>query len=134
MTRRRANVPAMPVTGGRSATTTATAASTRCATRTRAGASATPAGSAGTVVLSAHVTTRLVSSFRADVSAGRGFGVSVVNGTVSARTASVTLWMDHVPVNLDTEESYAGSRVQLGSMDRTAETSVATVKASSPVR
>ncbi len=123
VTRSQANAPAMPVTGGRSATTTATAASTRFATRPRAGASATPAGSAGTAALSVYVTTRLVSSLLADVSAGRGCGVSAVNGTVSVPTGSATLWMDRVPVNPDTEESCAGSRVQLDSMDRTAKTS-----------
>ncbi len=123
MTRSQANAPAMPVTGGRSATTTATAASTRFATRPRAGASATPAGSAGTAALSVYVTTRLVSSLLADVSAGRGCGDSAVNGTASVPTGSATLWMDRVPVNPDTEESCAGSRVQLDSMDRTAKTS-----------
>ncbi|KAL0194024.1 hypothetical protein M9458_012320, partial [Cirrhinus mrigala] len=66
VTKRRGNAPAMPVTGGRSATTTATVASTQCATNPRAGASATLAGSAVTVALSARATTRLVSSLRAD--------------------------------------------------------------------
>lgn len=133
MTRRRANAPAILVTGDRSATTTATAASTLCAIR-RAAASATLAGTDEIAVLNVSVITRLVSSLQADVSVGKGFGVSAVSGTVSACKGSVTRQMDRVPVNPDTEESYAESRVQLGYTDRTAKTGVATVKASSPVR
>lgn len=134
MTRKPGNVPAMRVSGEHSATTTVIAASTQCASRARDDASVTRAGTGVTVGLSALVTTHPVSSLRGDASAGRGSGVNTVNATASASMESVTRPMGHVHVNPDTGGSCAGNHVLLGFMDKTAETDVVTVKASSPVR
>lgn len=134
MTRKRANAPAMWVSGGRSATTTATAASTQCVTRTQAAASVIPAGSGETAALSVRAITHPVSSSQAAASAERSSGVSAANGSASVGMGSVTRQMDHALVNPDTGGSCAVNHVQLDCMDRTAGTNVVTVKASSPVR
>lgn len=131
VTKRRANVHATLVPGVLSATTTATAASTRCAMQWQGAASATPAGQEGTVQSSATVTIHHVTSSRDAANAGRGCGARGVNDTASASTANATRRMAHVPAHQGTVGSFAGNHVLLGSMVKTAETGGGSILAES---
>lgn len=122
VTKIRGNVRVTPGPGARSATTTATAASTRRAMWTRADACATLAGWDGTARPSATATTRRASSTRDAASVGRSCGVRGVKDTASASTASATRMMGRVRARLDIVGSSAGNRVPLDFMGKTAGT------------
>ena len=122
VTKTRANAPATPASGVRSATTTATAASTPSVTPWQAAASAARAGRGGTAPSSVTVTIHRVTSSRDAASAGTGCGARGANGTASASTANAIRPTARVPARQDTVGSSAGSRVPLDSTVKTAGT------------
>lgn len=122
VTKTRANAHVTLASGVPSATTTATAASTRSAMQWQGDACAILVGQGGTAQSSVTVTTHHVTSSQDAASAGKDCGVSVVNDTASVSMASATRRTAHVPAHQGTAGSSAGSHVLLGSTVKTAGT------------
>jgi hypothetical protein len=121
-TRRQALARATQASGAPSAPPTVTAASTLCVMWERASATATPAGMEGTVVLSVPATVLRVTSSPGAAGVDCVCGVLTASARVSVSMDAVTRRMDRAPAGQDSEGGFAGSRVQLGSTDRIAET------------
>lgn len=92
-------------------------------TRAQAVVSALRDGMGATAVPSVPATTPHASSSLADANAVTVCGAQTVSATVSVFTGSATHQMAPAPANQATGASSAGSRVLLGSMDKTVGTS-----------
>lgn len=125
---------ATQVSGGHNVPTAAIALSTLCATWPQASVIATLDGTAVTAMPSVPVMDLLASSSLAVVCVESGSGAHTVSRRASVSTGAVTRRTAPAHAGQGSEGSSAGSLVQLASMVRTADTGVATVKASSPVR